>query len=118
MNQAGSVAPNSVDACEPPVRITPMLSRLNPILYVVCGLTDFAAFVVVFTVSRKLAEIGSPPWYLGVVGAGLSLSAGLGSCLGGWLAHRFDGRVVFLSCAAPCILSVARCGLVDPASLR
>jgi MFS family permease len=80
-------------------------------------LTDFAAFVVVFTVSRKLAENGAPPWYLGSVGAGLSLCAGLGSFLGGWLAHRFDGRVVFLSGAAACILSILACGLVDPVRL-
>ena len=51
---------------------------------------------MIFAVSRGLAEVKGEPWYLGVVGAGLSLSAGVGSILGGWLAHRLDGPVVSL----------------------
>lgn len=84
------------------------------ILYLICGLTDFAAFVAVFAVSRGFAEAGAEPWYLGVVGAGLSFSAGVGSILGGWLAHRFDGRVVFVTGAATVCLSIAACMLVGP----
>ena len=84
-----------------------------PLLYLICGLTDFAAFVVVFTVSRSLAETNAEPWYLGIVGAGLSCCAGVGSFLGGWLSHRFDGRVVFLSGATTIALSIVACGLVD-----
>ena len=94
-----------------------MFSRLNRILYLICGLTDFATFIVVFTVSRSLAEQGAEPWYLGVAGAGFSFSAGVGSLLGGWLSHRFDGRVIFLSGAAASILSIAACELTDLASL-
>ena len=84
-----------------------------PFLYLICVLTDFAVFVVVFTVSRSLAETNTEPWYLGIVGAGLSCCAGVGSFLGGWLAHRFDGRVVFVSGAATIALSIVACGLVD-----
>src|SRR5205823_8449376 len=58
------------------------------------------------------------PWYLGVVVAGLSLSAGISSLLGGWLAHRFDGRVVFVVGAVAVGLSVAACSLVSPQSPR
>ena len=60
-----------------------MNSRFKRLLYLICGLTDFAAFVVIFAVSRGLAEGKAESWYLGVVGAGLSFSAGIGSILGG-----------------------------------
>lgn len=89
-------------------------ARLKLILYAVSAVTDFSAFLVVFAVSRGLAERGAEAWYLGVVGAGLSFSAGVGSLLGGWLAHRFDSRVVFLTGTLTLCLSIAGCGLVDP----
>src|SRR5687768_13114995 len=88
-------------------------ARFKRTLYLICGLTDFAAFVVVFAVTRGLAQGKAESWYLGIVGAGFSFSAGVGSVLGGWLSHRFDGRVVFLTGAATLVLSVAACGLVD-----
>ncbi len=94
-----------------------MNSRFKRLLYLICGLTDFAAFVVIFAVSRGLAEGKAESWYLGVVGAGLSLSAGVGSILGGWLAHRFDGRVVFVAGAFNLCASITACGLGDPTSL-
>lgn len=76
-------------------------------------LTDFAGFVVVFTVSRSLAEAGAGPLYLGIAGAGLSLTAGVGSLLGGWLACRLDGRVVFFGGVLGIIGSIAACTFVD-----
>ena len=85
-----------------------MDSRFKLLLYSICVLTDFSAFVVIFAVSRGLAEGNAEPWYLGAVGAGLSLTAGVGSILGGWLAHRFDGRVVFVAGAAFIGASVRR----------
>src|SRR5262245_44461930 len=88
-------------------------TRLRPILYLVSGLTDFATFVVVFAVTRGLAERQAEPWFLGVVGAGLAFSAAIGSLLGGWLAHRLDSRGVFLAGAVTIGLSVAACGLAD-----
>jgi len=89
--------------------------KLN--LYLICTLTDFAAFMVVFAVSRGLAEGQAEPWYLGIVGAGVSLSAGVGSLLGGWLAHRFNGRAIFVSGAVTIGFSIAVCALGDPQSL-
>ncbi len=94
-----------------------MNSRFKRLLYLICGLTDFAAFVVIFAVSRGLAEGKAESWYLGVVGAGLSFSAGVGSILGGWLAHRFDGRVVFVFGTATLGASTAACALGDPTRL-
>lgn len=90
-----------------------MPSRLNQLLYVVCAVTDFAAFIVVFAVSRGLAEAKVESLYLGIVGAGYAFSAGVGSLLGGWLAHRFDGRVIFVAGAVLANLSIAACGLID-----
>ena len=93
-----------------------MNSRFKLLLYLICGLTDFTAFVVIFAVSRGLAEAKAESWYLGVVGAGLSFSAGVGSLLGGWLAHRFDGRVVFVAGAITIGASIAACAAGDPTS--
>ena len=72
--------------------------------------------MVIFAVSRGLAEQQAPQWYLGVVGAGLSFSAGVGSILGGWLAHKWDARKVFLSGAVMMVLSIVACGLGQPTS--
>lgn len=94
-----------------------MNSRFRQLLYLVCLLTDFAAFIVIFAVSRGMAERHTESWYLGVVGAGLSLTSGIGSILGGWLANRFDGRKVFITGAALMSLSIAACGLGDPTTL-
>lgn len=88
------------------------------LLYLICMLADFSAFVVIFTASRSLAESGAESWYLGVVGAGLSFCSGVGSILGGWLSHRFDGRVIFVSGAVLVVASTASCGLIDPRALR
>ncbi|MFO1095641.1 MAG: MFS transporter [Planctomycetaceae bacterium] len=88
-----------------------MLRRL---LFLNCVLTDFAGFIVIFAVSRRLAELESSQWYLGLVGAGVSLSAGVGSLAGGWLAHRFDGRTWFLIGAVLLTCSTGACGVSSP----
>lgn len=93
-----------------------MPSRLNPLLFLICGLTDFGAYIVIFNVSRSLAEGGAEPWDLGVAGGGYSFSAGVGSLLGGWMAHRYDGRIAFVGGAISFILSIAICALADPGS--
>lgn len=89
-------------------------SQLRAILYLICGLTDFAAFVVVFTVSRRLADEHAEPWYLGAIGAGLAFAAGVGSLVGGWLASRVNARAVFVSGAMAIVLSIGACLSVDP----
>ena len=88
---------------------------MRPLLYLICILTDFAAFIVIFAVSRGLAEQQVPHWYLGVVGAGLSFTAGIASLSGGWLAHRFDGRKVFVTGAGLLVASILGC-MAGPAS--
>lgn len=84
--------------------------RLKPLLYLICILTDFAGFVVVFAVTRGLAEQHAEPWYLGLTGAGFAFSSGMANLAGGWLAHRFDGRGVFLFGVLTVTLAILLCG--------
>lgn len=94
-----------------------MKIALHPLLYLVCGLTDFAAFMVMFTVSRGLAEVHAATWWLGIVGALFSFSAGVASIVSGLLSHRFDGRYVFLGGAAAIGVSIVACGTLSVQSL-
>jgi len=82
---------------------------LRRLLYLNCVLIDFAAFIVIFAVSRGLAERHAPQWYLGVVGAGFSLSAAIASIGGGWVAHRFDSRTVYLTGASLMVVGIGGC---------
>jgi len=86
---------------------------MRRLLYLNCILTDFAAFIVIFAVSRGLAEQHAAQWYLGVVGAIFSLSAAAASLGGGWVAHRFDSRVTFLTGAVLMSLGIACCWLAE-----
>ena len=92
-------------------------ARLKRLLYVICVLTDFSGFVVVFAVSRGLAEQHAEPWYLGVAGGGLSFSMGVANLLSGWLSHRFDNRAVIVAGAIMMGLSAAACAVGNPASV-
>src|SRR5262249_20488148 len=67
--------------------------------------------------SRSLAEGHAEPLYLGIAGAGLSLSAAVGSIAGGALAQRFNGAAIFVCGAIAIVLSIAACALVDNRSL-
>jgi len=89
-------------------------SILRILLYLTCVLIDFSAFLVVFTASRSLADGKAPQWYLGVVGAGLSFTAGIGSILGGYFSYRFDGRVIFVSGLTGIALCTLASRLIEP----
>ncbi|MCH2211099.1 MAG: MFS transporter [Fuerstiella sp.] len=88
-------------------------SRLKQLLYLICLLTDFCAFVVIFAVTRRLAEQQADLWYLGMFGAAFSFSAGLTSVLSGWLSSRFDSRFVFVSGCITVALGVMACAFGD-----
>ncbi len=92
-------------------------SRFKQLLYLICGLTDFSGFVVVFAVSRGMAEQHAEPWYLGVAGGGLSFSMAVASLLSGWLSHRFDSRAVIVAGTIMMGVSAAACASGDPASV-
>ena len=84
---------------------------LRNLLYLACVLTDFAAFLVVFAVSRGLAEQQTAQWYLGMLGAGFSFCAGLGSIGGGWLTHRLGSKPIFLCGAVLVLFGIVGCGI-------
>lgn len=101
----------------PPRQLSPHEPFVLPtLLYLACVLTDFASFLVVFTVSRSLAEQQAAQWYLGMVGAGLSLLAGLGSIGGGLLTHRLGSKPIFLSGASLLLLGILGCGVTPLSS--
>jgi len=88
-------------------------TRLRGLLYLVCVFTDFTHFILVFTVTRRLAEAHAEPWFLGVMGAGLSFAAAVASLAAGWLGTRGHARAVFIWGAAAIVVSVAACLAVD-----
>ncbi|MFO1021676.1 MAG: hypothetical protein U0903_13410 [Planctomycetales bacterium] len=87
-----------------------MLLSLRTLLYVICVLTDFSAFIVIFTVSRGLADAHTAAWYLGLIGAGVSFSAAMASLAGGWGSSRIGGKWIFTA-GAVAILVSALCAL-------
>lgn len=86
-----------------------IITHRHLLLYLNCMLTDFAVFLVVFTISRGLAERGAEPLWLGTVGAGFSFCAAVGSIVGSWLAHRIPSSRVFVGGAAATAISIALC---------
>lgn len=93
-----------------------MVPSLSNRLYWISGLTDCAAFIVQFFVSRELAEAQVGPLRLGLTGAGLALIQGVASALGGWCAQRFDGRKVFLAGAGLMWISILAALVLDAKS--
>jgi len=91
--------------------------RLRGLLYLVSALSDFSSFIIVFTVSRKLADLDFGSSYLGMIGAGLSFSSGMGAILGGSLSSRFDGRIVFLTGTSLVVASGLLCALLMPGTI-
>jgi len=65
-------------------------------LLAIIWVTDFALFMVVFAVSRGLAESGSQSLTLGLVGGGFSLASGLSSLIGGRISDRVGRKRVIL----------------------
>ena len=113
---AGSVQEDSSEDNVQATSVARVRSQLRLFLYLISGVADFSTFVVVFMVSRQMAEAGADQVHLGIAGAGLSLTSGIGSLSGGWLSQRFDGRKVFITGASLICLSIAGCGIVDPGS--
>lgn len=83
-------------------------------LYVITWITDFAAFLVVFTVSRQLAEQGAGAFFTGVVGTLFALAAALSSAVAGHLADRAGRRPVAVAGAALLLFSIPCLALFGP----
>ncbi len=90
---------------------------LRSLLYLICGLTDFASFVVVFTVSRSLAEDATGSLQLGILGAGLSLSAAIASLAAGLSSQYVDSRRIFLTGAWLVVLAIIGCAGLERGSI-
>ena len=65
-------------------------------LYTVTWLTDFAAFLLIFSVQRQVAEAHSDPLLLGALGAVFSLASAITNTLGGRGSDRFGKKQVAL----------------------
>ena len=83
-------------------------------LLAICACTDFAAFVIIFTVTRRLAESQSPAWWMGALGATLSLASATSSLGGGLLARRLDTRIIFLAGVCSLLVGIVLCGVLPP----
>jgi len=107
----GNSLPRRPDPNPHPVSLR-SLGSLLPRLLAVCVCTDFAAFVIIFSVTRRLAEQAAPAWWLGVLGASLSLASATASLGGGLLARRLDSRVIFVAGVGCLLVAVGLCGLL------
>jgi len=90
--------------------------RLRYLLYIICALTDFASFILVFVISRGFAEDHASALFLGILGAGLSLAAAIGSIGSGSLAHKLDARRVFVSGAVLIVVGIMACACIPRAT--
>jgi len=80
------------------------------LLYLITWVTDFAAMLLIFTVSRNLAETGAGLLKMGAVGAGISLMHCVSSLVFGRLSDRigrrgliFGGQVLMLLSCVGCL---------------
>jgi MFS family permease len=58
-------------------------------LYLITWLTDFSVFMIVFAVSRQLAEVKSDALFMGTLGAAFSMTGAVSSLLSGRASDRF-----------------------------
>jgi MFS family permease len=91
-------------------------SYRNP-LYFISWLTDFGGMLIVFTVSRDLAESGASLLTMGVVGAAVSLCQAASSIVCGRVSDRI-GRPLLVFCGTLLLLLAALgCLLLTPYSI-
>ena len=89
------------------------LSR-NRILYLITYLTDFSLFMVIFTVSRDLAEMDTGIFKMGIVGGGCSLAYAISSMIFGSLSDRWGRRRVIITGLILALLTGSGCLLLKP----
>ena len=89
-----------------------MPSRLR-LLYLNTWLTDFAGFLVVFSVTRSLGEAGMGVDQMGMMGGMMAIWIAVASVLSGLVTERFGWRRVVLAGLLSNAVAVAVCGQTD-----
>lgn len=82
-------------------------------LYLITWLTEFCLFLLIFTVSRRLAEDHVGLVALGLIGSGLSLTVAVSSILSGRLSDRYGRWVLILLGSLLLLVSVTACAVLQ-----
>ncbi len=83
-------------------------------LYAITWLTDFSLFLLIFVVSRDLAERQASLLLMGVAGGGLSFTLAVSSIVFGHLSDRLGCQRLICAGVVVMLLSLAGCGLLAP----
>ena len=86
------------------------------LLYVLTWLSEFCGFLLLFAVTRELAETGASLWSMGILGGGFSLALCSSCVFSGRLSDRIGRRRVLASGLLFLIFSVIGCQFVDKQS--
>src|SRR5258708_5541378 len=81
-----------------PKKIPPDIER-SFMLYLITWLTDFAGFLMLFSVERQLAELGFDAAWMGAIGALFSAAGALSTALSGRYSDQVGRRRVALDSA-------------------
>ena len=82
-------------------------------LYLFTWLVEFSAMLVIFTVSRSLAEAEAEPWVLGIVGGGFSLFLAASSAISGHCSDRANRSRLMATGIALLILCILGCRFTE-----
>ena len=84
------------------------------LLYLIAGLTDCAMMLLVFTVSRTLAEAETNHLTMGLLGGGVSISLALSAVLSGRISDLVGRRLTMFVGMVVMLLSLLGCLLLEP----
>ena len=102
--------PNNV-----PFQTTKMLPLTkNRVLYLITYLSDFSFFLVIFTVSRDLAEMNTSLLKMGIIGGGCSLAYAISSLIFGSLSDRLGRRRIIFVGLILTLLNSLGCFFLNP----
>ena len=88
----------------------------NRVLYLIAYISDFSLFLVIFTVSRDLAEMNSSMLKLGIVGGGCAFGYAISSMIFGSLSDQFGRRRIIILGLMLALLNSLGCLFLRPDS--